>query len=393
MGNDQMNHWEAKTGTGQHFGMLDGIRGIAILMVVMFHTFYTNPEHGALSRFVGNALGAGWMGVPIFFVLSGFLISYPFFLKKNKDANFWYQKGYIRRRIGKIVPPFVLSIIFFATAYYLCTGDVQYWHTAGRWAMGIYNFVYPPENFPVTYWSLIIEAHFYILLPLLFLFTRGLRLERTTLLFFCLFLALPFISRQLSWPANAQALTGDQIRFTMNRFPGALDYFGWGILFSGILASGRISGNMQRRFGLLGYLGLAMLAITICSFAICNPLFDLHQHPQRWNIETFHLLPSVSTFLMLFFLFDPDSPGARLFSLRWLRFIGLVSYEWFLFFLPPVWLFRDYFGQTNGSIGMYLLKTLLPFALTFGVAVVTYRFYSLPLMNRIRGRDFSKKIP
>src|SRR4051812_28365975 len=57
-----------------HFPPLDGLRGIAILLVVFHHSLH--PEgHSALARVLRSLSGAGWCGVNLFFVLSGFLIS------------------------------------------------------------------------------------------------------------------------------------------------------------------------------------------------------------------------------------------------------------------------------------------------------------------------------
>jgi hypothetical protein len=75
----KLKRWEILPSTGGHLDVLDGLRGVAILLVVSYHALYTNPASGLLSRLAGDVFTAGWMGVPIFFVLSGFLISYPFF--------------------------------------------------------------------------------------------------------------------------------------------------------------------------------------------------------------------------------------------------------------------------------------------------------------------------
>lgn len=104
----------------------------------------------------------------------------------------------------------------------------------------------------------------------------------------------------------------------------------------------------------------------------------------------FHLLPSLSVFLMLFFVLDPQSLGARFFAQPWLRFIGIVSYEWFLFHQPVVVQFAKIFGHTQGQVWLYLLKTVLPLVLTLGFSVLVYRWFSLPLMNRIRGKEREK---
>jgi peptidoglycan/LPS O-acetylase OafA/YrhL len=101
-------------------------------------------------------------------------------------------------------------------------------------------------------------------------------------------------------------------------------------------------------------------------------------------VEYFHWLPSVATFLMLFFVFDPSCAGSRLLGSAWLRFTGIVSYEWFLFHGPVVNYFSETFGKTHGSLLQYGLKTVAPLAVTFVFSVAVYRWFSLPILNRIR---------
>jgi peptidoglycan/LPS O-acetylase OafA/YrhL len=390
MATNSVKRWEVTSSTGKHFDVLDGIRGVAILMVVAYHTFYTNPGSGALMRTIGGALGTGWMGVPIFFVLSGFLISYPFFRERTVDGKFWYQRGYTSRRIGKIIPPFYLSIVIFTLYYFLRFSDPAYLHAAWQWAVGLPNFVPPAANFKASYWSLIVEVHFYIILPPLFFFTRGRKPRATTALLFLFLFAVPLVARQLTWP---DAPDKEGVQFLMSRFPCDLDFFAWGVLFSGLFVSLSSIRDKVRVLSSFGYVGLALLAISTGLWVFWVPLFDILDHPTRWSVEIFHLLPATSAFLMLFFVFNPACIGARVLGHSSLRFIGIVSYEWFLFHQPVVSLFHDMFGQTRGSLVLYIGKTVLPLALTFGFSVIVYRFFSLPLMNRIRGNTLRNTEP
>jgi peptidoglycan/LPS O-acetylase OafA/YrhL len=100
-----------------------------------------------------------------------------------------------------------------------------------------------------------------------------------------------------------------------------------------------------------------------------------------------------SSFLLLFFVFDPQCLAARILSASYLRFIGIVSYEWFLFHQPVLFWFRGEFGSANGSIFKYLEVTVLPMALTFGLSVLVYRFFSFPLLNYIRGNKKNRPAP
>ncbi|HWB61283.1 MAG TPA: acyltransferase [Chthoniobacteraceae bacterium] len=381
---DPIQKWEIKASTGRHFDALDGLRGVAILMVVIHHTFYTNPTN-RLMKGIEGLIEAGWIGVPVFFVLSGFLISYPFFQAREKNSRAWYVNGYARRRIGKIIPPFYLSIVIFWVLYLFQYHDFAYVNAGAQWALGLPNFIVQARNFNLSYWSLVVEVHFYILLPLLFWLTRGMKTRPASWMIFFILAVVPPVVRHLTWPSDP-AMAADQkiTGFLMIRFPCELDYFAWGVLFGGWFVSLAAMREKMKHLAALGYAGILLFAVTLCLFSKWAWQYGIAAQPRLWSVEFFHWAPGISAFLMLFFVFDPDCAAARLLGLGWLRFIGLVSYEWFLFHGPVVRWFAEVYGKTHGSAFDYLMKTVVPLALTFVFSVALYRWFSLPIMNRIR---------
>jgi peptidoglycan/LPS O-acetylase OafA/YrhL len=330
------------------------------------------------------------MGVPIFFVLSGFLISYPFFKGRETHPRFWYHPGYAQRRIGKILPPFYLSIVLFLVFYWMQFHDPSYLTSAWEWATGVADFVQIPVPFNLSYWSLIVESHFYILLPLLFWLVRGLSSQSATVILFLILLAVPLAARQLIWPNDLTAMPdypsplAKQLQMELARFPCQLDYFAWGVLFAGFYVKLRPIRDRLQALSLLGYSGGILLAVALVMWGVWVQQFDIRAHPTRWSVEVSHLFPALAAFLLLFFVFDAQCWGSRILALAPLRFIGIVSYEWFLFHGPVVQLFYTHTGPSNGSIMVYATRTFLPLAITFGFSVLVYRFFSLPILNRIR---------
>lgn len=385
-----MKAWEVRPSSGKHFDVLDGMRGIAILMVVFFHTLFTNPDAGRASLFVGYLIKTGWMGVPLFFVLSGFLISFPFFRQREKDPQSWYVKGYFRRRAAKIIPPYYLSIVIIAVYFFVRFSNPTYLTTGLQWAFGLSNFIRPAVGIPAPWWSLLIEIHFYILLPLLFLLLRGMRSRPASLCMFALLLIVPFVVRQSTWPVERVSKT--ELAFLMYRFPCALDYFGWGVLFAGFFVAWPAATGAAKRLRYLGYAGLALLVATIVLHAVWDSYFDINTHPSRWSVEAFHFLPTISCFLLLFFLFDANCLGSHLFAWAPLRFIGIVSYEWFLFHQPVSELFRELLPSIHHNPLLYLLRTAFPLAVTFAFSVAVYRYFSFPILQWGRGRQ-SRQAP
>ena len=92
-----------------HIPELDGMRGVAIAMVLMFHYFYVPAilTPGGLAWHVSAPLRLGWTGVDLFFVLSGFLIGGILLDARGSSS---YFKPFYTRRFFRIVPLYALVI-------------------------------------------------------------------------------------------------------------------------------------------------------------------------------------------------------------------------------------------------------------------------------------------
>ncbi len=154
---------------------LDGLRGIAIALVVVFHSFYFNPgpEHhtaGVIRTayvFMEHFFALGWTGVDLFFVLSGFLIGGILLDVRGSPR---YFKTFYARRLFRIVP-----IYYFWIGLYLLfaafSGELL---ARAKLAAGLFLFL---QNFGFKYptaladawflpaWSLAVEEQFYLIAP------------------------------------------------------------------------------------------------------------------------------------------------------------------------------------------------------------------------------------
>lgn len=152
----------------QRLAALDTLRGVAVLLVLVCHM----QTNGALPAWLGVPLRilqrGGWAGVDLFFVLSGFLVGGLLFREWTAHGELRAGRFLIRRGF-KIYP-----------AFYVMFAAVLLWSAAhGRWpgfafvaseALFVQN--YGPALFPHT-WSLAVEEHFYLALPLLLWLVRG----------------------------------------------------------------------------------------------------------------------------------------------------------------------------------------------------------------------------
>lgn len=166
--------------TGVRIPELDGLRGAAILLVVIHHNVMTSlrPENGPISKFISVVFPFSWSGVDLFFVLSGFLIGG--ILLDQRNAGNYFKTFYIRR-VCRIFPLYfswltlfiVLSRMFSSYLYQNWQADVFKQHYP-NWAYVFFLqnfFVAKTEIFGAFWltptWSLAVEEQFYLLLPLI----------------------------------------------------------------------------------------------------------------------------------------------------------------------------------------------------------------------------------
>ncbi|MGO3754368.1 acyltransferase family protein [Corynebacterium variabile] len=146
---------------------LDGLRGIAVLAVVIYHFF-------------GDALPGGFLGVDIFFVLSGFLIT-ALLVRELGATGRISLKEFWRRRARRIIPASVTVLVLATAVAGFIGGDVQVGLVpqflgslffANNWVQISQSHSYFADTTPqifMHYWSLAIEEQFYVLWPLIFL--------------------------------------------------------------------------------------------------------------------------------------------------------------------------------------------------------------------------------
>jgi peptidoglycan/LPS O-acetylase OafA/YrhL len=162
-----------------HLLALDGIRGLAILMVVCSHVFESNYHSGGvLTRFVGTVFYYGYFGVDLFFVLSGFLIT-GILVDSLQDEGY-FRKFYARRAL-RIFPLYygVLLVCFLLTIPWHLHWDGMGWllvlYLQNLRPQGIMEFSPGHGLVLFHFWSLAVEEQFYLIWPAVVFLVRGRR--------------------------------------------------------------------------------------------------------------------------------------------------------------------------------------------------------------------------
>lgn len=185
-----VNSQESEINFRGHIPALDGVRGIAILTVLLSHFLMKEYFPSERAYFIAQN---GWMGVDLFFVLSGFLITGILLDSRERPG---YFSGFYRRRVLRIFPLYYfavlvtwLTIVFIEKAPDRLQGyDSFAWFFAfaPNIAMGLKNdWLWHSQVFNLNHlWSLAVEEQFYILWPLVvrFMPIRGLAIFALVLL-------------------------------------------------------------------------------------------------------------------------------------------------------------------------------------------------------------------
>lgn len=372
-----LDKWHVSPSLNKDYDVIDGLRGIAILMVVACHVLYHNPQSGALVRIIGGMISAGTYGVTVFFALSGFLISLPFWKRKSQGHAGLMPPGFASRRFWKIYPPLALSLLLLAPVYVFKTGDASYFPIALKWLAGL-PLVAPVEGrFNPVMWSLIVEVHFYATLPLLFFLTRKLNYKTTLITLFLVLLAVPCAFR---WWGLSHGISSSIHPLIQTRYPASLDSFAFGVLIGGMETIRAIRRNWAR----LGDLGLALLLLGLFLTSLTQYLGA--EHPLIVK-EALDALVKLAAGLLILYIAKPDFISTRLLSASWLRWLGIISYEWYLFHQPIfIWTRQAFGGSSGGDVVKYLLIAGISIVTSLALAALIYRCFSLPILRRGRNR-------
>ena len=168
--------WGGPRGAEARDPRLDGLRGLAILLVMLYHSTQYAFAHGPIAEALVLVPSVGWSGVDLFFVLSGFLITG--ILLRSRPSSSYYRTFYARRTL-RIFPLYYAVLVFFLIVVPRIElfSQVDYFWQEGSDRNGLWFWLYL-SNLRVAWtgawqhfalditWSLAIEEQFYLIWPL-----------------------------------------------------------------------------------------------------------------------------------------------------------------------------------------------------------------------------------
>jgi peptidoglycan/LPS O-acetylase OafA/YrhL len=335
----------------RHYKELDGVRGIAALMVMFFHFFQDVTTGNSFLATVQKYSAFGWTGVSLFFVLSGFLITR--ILLNSKERPSYFLNFYARRTL-RIFPLYYLFLVIF---YFLVPAlehlpiapfnqQIWYWVYLQNFATTFYW----PNAGPEHFWSLAIEEHFYLFWPLLvyFLDKKKTKVAIISIIFISIATRSVMLANHI-----------DVSRFTFAR----LDELALGSLLAIWELEGKLKDIDGRKFLLLFVLtviptialwtlttGLAIDAIQISKFILMALCY-------------FGLIGYILTIKEEHFI-------KKVLGIRALTYTGKISYGLYVYHPLCFYLLGKYL-----SIGSVFLSFIVRFGFVYATASLSYYLF------------------
>lgn len=332
---------------------IDGFRALAILPVVFYHAGF-------------NLFSGGYVGVDVFFVISGYLITN--IILSDIEKNRFSIKNFYERRARRILPALFLvslacipfSFLFFQDIYLLeftrslvsiifFSSNFLFWSESGYFNT---NTEFKPL---IHTWSLSVEEQFYILFPIILLFFLNF-FKFLTKIFFITLLILSLLF--CMWGSFS--------------YPNATFYLlpfrGWEIILGVLTALYLHKNNIKFKkifnefFSILGF---CLIGISII-FLDSETIFPGY----------IALLPTIGTVLLIIFC-QKDTTLYKLFTIKYLIYLGLISYSLYLWH-QPILAFVKFYSLNEITIYFKLLLILTSIIISY----FSWKYLESPFRNR-----------
>jgi peptidoglycan/LPS O-acetylase OafA/YrhL len=292
---------------------LDGVRAIAISLVVVLHLHFRAIR--------GWEESLGRTGVTLFFVLSGFLITWLLLKESDRTGDISLWHFYVRRFL-RIFPGFYCFWIIYVGLALLTHKHIS-WGNCIAALFYINNYYWPlrggGEGGMLLTWSLGVEEQFYLIWPSIFKRFRT-HLDKTSLVLaaLCGIVLLHRILLLHIWHAPSLYL--------YSAFDARMDS-----LATGCLLAISIRTQKAKCFVHLVCAHRSLPGLTLALFALSMAMPSLAPHFSYWDVEGFTVESGLSAALIVqMMVFGTRAPWKWI-NWTWVRFIGMASYSWYLY--------------------------------------------------------------
>jgi peptidoglycan/LPS O-acetylase OafA/YrhL len=348
-----------------HVTALDGMRGVAVLLVLLFH-FKIGPFRG------------GFVGVTVFFTLSGFLICSRTLTEVGRSSGF-AVKDFFERRIRRLAPAAIVCVLGVVIATNLIGTREQHASVTGdalaalanvaNWRFLVngtsYTDLFAAPSPLNHFWSLAIEEQFYLVFPVAVWLLMKLppRVRAMSV--------AAVVSVALEWSAHAASGADSYNRFYYGT-DARMSELLIGVIAALTLSYWRIPLNRpagRQRFTVTLLAAAALVTIVVGAMTYRNGAVS-YQHGGA-------VIIALATAVLIIGGLEGANGVARLLSARWLVWVGKVSYGAYLYHWPIFALSGKHWGPLHG-----LALGLAQLCLSLLIAGASFRYLESPIQRR-----------
>lgn len=374
---------------------LDGVRALAAFLIVFHHLFFAAGTTSKWQNGVGRFTGRLDVGVPIFFVLSGFLLFRPFFQALLEGRQSPSARSFLTKRFLRIFPAYWLALVVM-----LVVGAIAVEGPIGFFFSFFLLHIYHPDRAisGITQsWSLATEISFYISLPILSMYLRRLIAGRSTnqmAIITCAALALTYAFSVL-FRLAVHVVDPSFGYLTPYWLPAQADIFALGMFLAVLVEWARFHSGVKQlcqRVSELAWLWWILVAVL---YIVMSTQFSLEVGLQTASFvpETLRQFVYGVIGLLIVAPIALNSTGSRIHSVfgwRPFAWIGLVSYGVYLW---HQFLISGDFALSNMPYKLFdgdvLVRLVFVSVSSLTIAAVSYYVLEEPLMraySRRRGK-------
>lgn len=364
-----------------HLPGLDGVRAIAVLMVIVHHSLYQSNHTTLSQNILQHIAGQGWIGVDLFFVLSGFLITGILMDVRNPTHAL---RNFYARRILRIVPVYVVFLLFSlwiaprigvlspTESVKLHETQIWYWTYSVNILISLHSW--SAISFALSHlWSLAVEEQFYLLWPFVVLALSPIAIRRTTVA--CIVAAELF--RVLVILSGA----GGQVNYVM--LPARMDSLAAGAFLACAFRDPLLWSRVLRARG----------AIAACSVAVITAIIAFkHTIANQDPLEQLVAFPAIVALASVAIASAVGSTGWL--TNRQLRFVGKISYGMYIWHVFVIRAIQNIVSSPksnspNALWSEYAIFVIGTIAVTMLVAFVSWQVVEQPILRLKRFAPYS----
>jgi peptidoglycan/LPS O-acetylase OafA/YrhL len=344
----------------ERLDVLDGLRGCAVLLVVWYHVWLVSGQGAGPLTFIAQS---GYLGVDLFFFISGFCLYYPYARAALAGRPMPELGHFFERRAMKIVPSYCIALLVFAIVYRAQFASPQdaLWQVVAH-----LTFIHPLDqttfgSISGPLWTIGIEVQFYMLFPLI-----AIGFSRSPLVGYA---ALALGAEIYRWTIGALGL--DTSFWWINQLPAVIDLFAAGMLGAYAFVNLRARAQaidparatvISLTACLCAVVGLGVVSLTSGDGDAAHVWFNAH----RFLIGPLCLVLTVSTFFAV-------PAWQSVLATRALAFFSTISYNLYLWHLEVmVWV--------HNLVGSPALTFALSVPCAIGIAMLFTYVVERPLL-------------